>query len=60
MVMKMNSCLGENYIERMTKAMATPRFTMPHGLSIEEMRQHILDCANGKIEPDVEQSNERD
>lgn len=52
--MQLNSCLGENYIERMTEAMAAPRFTMPDGLSEEEVHQHILDCANGKIEPDVE------
>ena len=41
-------------IERMERALASPRFTVPHGLSDEELRQFILDCAAGKIAPDDE------
>lgn len=39
--------------DRLREAMDTDRFTMPSGLTKEQMRQHILDCANGLIEPDV-------
>lgn len=37
---------------RMERALAGPFWTMPAGLSREEKRQYITDCANGKIEPD--------
>lgn len=33
-------------------ALASESFTMPKGLSREEKRQFIKDCANGKIKGD--------
>jgi hypothetical protein len=47
-------CLGPDYIERMERALAGPRWTMPQGLTRDEMHQYILDCADGKIPPDDE------
>jgi hypothetical protein len=38
--------------ERMERALAGPRFTLPTGLTTEEMMQYITDCAEGKIKPD--------
>ena len=48
------SCLGADYIERMERALAGPRWTIPDGLSRDQVVQYITDCANGKIPPDVE------
>lgn len=36
-------------ISRLEEALASESFTMPTGLSREEKRQYIKDCANGKI-----------
>lgn len=33
-------------------------WTLPNGLSSEEMRQYMLDCAAGKIPPDVERKED--
>jgi hypothetical protein len=41
-------------IERMKRALAGPRWTIPNGLSRAERRRYITDCANGKIAPDAE------
>jgi hypothetical protein len=38
--------------ERMERALAGPRWTLPQGLTREQRRQYILDCADGKIPPD--------
>jgi hypothetical protein len=38
--------------ERMERALAGPFWTVPPGLSREELHQFIQDCADGKIEPD--------
>lgn len=35
-------------LDRMKSALAAERFTMPQGLSREEMRQHIIASARGK------------
>jgi hypothetical protein len=43
-------------IERMKRALASPRFTIPNGLTHEERRQFILDCAAGKIAPATTES----
>ena len=39
-------------IERMKRALAGPRWTIPPGLSHEELSQFINDCAAGKVPPD--------
>lgn len=39
-------------IERMERALAGPRWTIPPGLSHEELNSFITDCAAGKIPPD--------
>lgn len=39
-------------IARMERAIAGPRWTMPPGLSREQMREYITRCANGEIPPD--------
>jgi hypothetical protein len=49
------SCLGPDYIERMERALAGPRWTLPAGLTREQIVQYINDCADGKIPPDEEQ-----
>lgn len=41
------------YIERMERALAGPRWTVPNGLMIEQILQFITDCADGLIPPDV-------
>jgi hypothetical protein len=48
-------CLGPDYIGRMERALAGPRWTLPQGLTHEQVRQYIDDCANGKIPPDTEE-----
>jgi hypothetical protein len=47
-------CLSHDYIERMERALAGPRWTLPQGLTHEQVQQYIDDCANGKIPPDDE------
>jgi hypothetical protein len=47
------SCLGSDYIERMERALAGPRWTLPSGLSAEQIGQYITDCSEGKIPPDA-------
>jgi hypothetical protein len=42
-------------IERMERALAGPRWTLPQGLSHEQIIQYMHDCAAGKIAPDAEQ-----
>ena len=39
-------------IEKMEEAFASEVFTMPTGLTREQKRQYIKDCANGKIKGD--------
>ena len=40
-------------IERMERALAGPRWTLPSGLSHEEIIAYMDACAAGKIPPDV-------
>ncbi len=39
-------------LDGMKEALASESFTMPYGLTLEEKRQFIKDCANGKIKGD--------
>lgn len=41
-------------LDRMEEAFDAPSFTVPDGLTREKFRQWIIDCAEGKIEPDEE------
>lgn len=50
------NCLGHDYIERMERALAGPRWTLPQGLTADEIGQYITDCAEGKIPPDPEKT----
>jgi hypothetical protein len=43
-------------IERMELALAGPRWTLPHGLTPEQIGQYITDSAEGRIPPDVEEA----
>lgn len=46
-------CLGPDYIERMERGLAGPFWTIPRGLSVDEIVQYMNDCAAGKIPPDT-------
>jgi hypothetical protein len=35
-------------------ALVGPRWTLPSGLTIEQMNQYITDCADGEIQPDAQ------
>lgn len=39
------SCLGHDYIERMERALAGPRFRVPTGLTAEEIMAYIDEVA---------------
>jgi hypothetical protein len=39
-------------IERMKRALAGPRWTLPNGLTHEQICQYMTDCAEGRIAPD--------
>ncbi|AQT28591.1 hypothetical protein YOLOSWAG_109 [Erwinia phage vB_EamM_Yoloswag] len=48
-------CAGGGFdLERMKTALAGPTYTVPQGLDRDQIIQHILDCADGKIPPDAE------
>ena len=47
-------------IAQMEKAIEGPSYEMPSGLSREEFRQWMQDCADGKISPTCKQVNDSD
>ena len=48
----MKNFINKELIDRLEKNLNGDSFTIPSGLSREEKRKFIMDCANGKVEPD--------
>lgn len=43
---------SEEEFQRVKEAIEAPSYTAPDGLTREQWRQWVKDCADGKIEPD--------